>query len=52
MPAKSRDQQQYLLQRFGPAWLHRHHFDNALGKSSHQAGHPLAGIHRKRKKKT
>jgi hypothetical protein len=28
MPAKSRKQQRYLAQKFGPAWLKAHHYDN------------------------
>ena len=27
MPAKSRQQQQYLAHKFGAAWLRKHHFD-------------------------
>ena len=51
MPAKTRRQQRYLYWRFGPAWVKAHHFDNHFGKTSEQAGHPTANVHRARKKK-
>ena len=51
MPAVSRRQQRYLYWKFGPSWVKAHHFDNHFGKTSEQAGHPTANVHRARKRK-
>jgi hypothetical protein len=51
MPAKSRKQQRYLYATKGEAWVKAHHFDNHFGRSSEQAGHPTANVHRARKRK-
>lgn len=51
MPAVSKAQQRYLAMKFGPAWLHRHHFDNSTkGEPQHVTEHPHArkGMGRKK----
>jgi hypothetical protein len=50
MPAKSQAQRAYLNQKFGHAWVKRHHFDNS-GKLPAHVSHPKHKLRYYRKNK-